>query len=117
MAQQCASVGAAVIGDGSRTVLPNHVRIEIHHALSRNRRRRCAHAVGGVANRTTKTVLGRMKAVLREAGIGENLRQVVALRAHGIRTGHAGVGSRKEIGDDAAGHRRLAELIIALKEV
>ena len=55
--------------------------------------------------------------MLREAGIGNDLRQVVTLRAHGIRPGEGQVGTRKKIRDHIARHRCLAELIVALQDV
>ncbi len=55
--------------------------------------------------------------MLREAGVGQYLGQVVALRTHRVRPGDAGVGIGKRIRDQSARDCRLAELIVALEDV
>ena len=41
----------------------------------------------------------------------------MALGAHRVRSGDAGIGIGKKIGDESAGHCSLAELVIALEDV
>ena len=117
MAHQRAGIGAVVVSDGSGAVRSHHVGIEIHQALSGDRRRSRSHAVRGVANRTAESILIGMQIVLREAGVRENLGQIVALRAHREGSGDAGIGIGEKIRDRSAGNCRLAELIVALENV
>ena len=58
-----------------------------------------------------------MQIMLREAGVGKDLGQIVALRTH--REGPCGtcIGIRKQIRDRSARNRRLVELIVALENV
>ena len=55
--------------------------------------------------------------MLGETGVGKDLGEIVALRAHRERSSDAGIRIRERIRDRSARDRRLAELIIALKNV
>src|ERR1035438_2341850 len=58
-----------------------------------------------------------MQIVLRKAGVREDLSEIVALRAHRVRAGDAGIGIGEKIRDRSARDGRLAELIVALQNV
>ncbi len=117
MAGQRAGVGAAVVSDGRTIVLADDIAVKIHHPLARYVGRYGPHAVRGVADGATETELVRVQVVLREAGVREDLPEVVTLGAHGIRPGDARIRSREKIGDCASWRCSLAELVIALENM
>src|SRR5271165_1920734 len=117
MTGEGAVAGAAIVGNRQPVVGPDYVDIEVHQALSSDVGRIGAHAVGGVADGTGKSVLRNVRVVLDPAGVGQYLRQIVALGAHGIRAIHAEVGIGKSIGDESPGNRRLTELVVTFQDV
>ena len=117
MAGECASVAAAVIGNWSAIVLPHHIDVKIYQPFARDTRRNRAHPVRRVADRTGEPILRYVIAMLQEAGVAYHVAQVMALRAHAVRSVQAEVWIRKCIGDQASRRRGLAELVIVLEDV
>src|SRR5579862_223603 len=104
MAHERARVRSPVIRNWRSSVRCYHVGVEIHQALPSDGRRCSSHAMSRVANRTAESVLNRVQTVLRETGVGKNLCQIVALRAHGERARDTRVGIGKEIRYGSAGN-------------
>ena len=117
VAGQNTSIAAAVVGNWCAVVLTYNVGIKVHQALARNTRGNRSHAVRRVADRTREAVLRYVVTVLEEGGITYHVAQVVALGAHAIGSVEAEVRIRKSVGNQSAGRRCLAELIIVLKDV
>lgn len=117
VAHQRARVAAMVVGNRNAVIFSDYVRVKIHQPLSADARGICSHTVSTVAYRAAKAVLRYVQAVLREAGVSDNLRQVVTLRAHSIRPGEGQVGSGKKVRDHSTRRRSLAELIVAFEDV
>lgn len=57
MARQYARAGRPMVGNRRRSILSDNIHIEIYQPFPTDGRRHSAHAVRGVAYRTTKTVL------------------------------------------------------------
>src|SRR5208337_3599375 len=86
-----AGVGAAGISDHS-PVWGDHVDVKIHQSFAADARRRATVAVSGVANRTGESYGVDMERVpacpdrpRREAGVRDDVAQIVALCAQRIR--------------------------------
>ena len=79
--RQRARLCCPVVRDGSRTVLADNIRVEVHHSLTGDARRDRAHPVRGVTYGTAESLLRHVEVVPLEAGVGEDLGQVVTLRA------------------------------------
>lgn len=115
MAGEHAGVGGVVVGDGLRSILADHVDIEIDEALSAEVGIRASDAVGAVTDRASEAGV-HVASVLRELGVGEET-QVVALAAHSVRTVHAEVGIAVEVGDELTGRDSLTEFVAAFENV
>ena len=121
MADQATGVGGAAIGDRNRAVGGDDFEIKVHQALAGNAARLCAHAVTRVAHRAREAVLN-MASVFAEAGVIQNLVEVVALGAQSIGAAvraalSAQAGVREEVGNGRAGSSCLTELIPAFKDM
>ena len=116
VASKVAGIGCPRIRDGVCSFRRDDVDIKVDEPLSGDGGVIPAHAVSGVTDRTREAVVD-VPGVLGEASVGEDLRQIVALRAHRVGTIHAEIGARIEIGDKQPGARSLAELITAFKQV
>ncbi len=117
VAGQNASVAGAIVGNRRAIVLPDDIRVKVHQTFAGDIWRDRTHAVGGVAGGTGKTILRDVVAVSGEAGVGHDVAQTMALGAHPIGPGKAEVGIRKQVRDHCSGRRRLAELVVVLKNV
>ena len=106
MARQGAGICQPGIGDGLPGVRRNDVHVKVHQALAADRAVHCAHPVGGVADRTAEAVID-VAGMLGEAGVGQDLRQVMAFRAERVWSIDTQVRIREQIGDQLAGHYGL----------
>lgn len=70
-----------------------------------------------VADGAGEAVLRNVEAVLRPAGVGHDVIQIVAFRAHRVRPLRADIGRWKRVRDRATGRGGLAELIIPFQDV
>ena len=71
----------------------------------------------GMTDGATEAVATDVGAVFNPAGVRQHLVEVVTLGAQGVRSIDAAVGIGEGVGDQSAGHRRLAELVVALQDV
>ena len=117
MARQRAGVRRSRVGNGRCLILPDDSDIEIHEPLAGDGGVDCTHAMRSVADRAREAVLRNVEAVLRPAGIGHDVIQIVAFRAHRVRPLRADIGRRKRVRDRATGRGGLAELIIPFQDV
>lgn len=122
MADQATRVRGTVVGDRYPAVGRDYLDIEVHQAFAGNAARLCAHPMRRVAYRTRESVLLNVTGVFAEAGVIEDLRQIVALGTQSIRaTARAALGAcgrvREQVGDQSARRGRLTEFIAALQDV
>ena len=110
VAHQSTGVLAPVVRDRDAAVGGNYRGVEVHHTLAGDCSRHTAHAMRRVTGRAGEAVID-MVGVPAEAGVVNDLVQVVALGAHCVRSRDAQVGIREQIGYRSAGNRCLAELV------
>ena len=115
MACETARICGAGIGN-SCSVRGHEVDIKIDESFPGDGCVGAIHSVGSMTSGAREAVID-MTGVLGEARIRDDLVQIVALRAHRVRTVHAEVGTRIEIGDQQPGARSLAEIVAALQNV
>ena len=101
VASQGAGVGGSIVGDGLRTVGRDDFNIKVYEALPGNHGADTAHSVRGVACGTTEAVVD-VACVVSEAGVGDDLRQIMALPAKAIWPIDAEVRIREEIQNQLA---------------
>src|SRR5580704_15894480 len=70
-----------------------------------------------MADRTGEAILRDVIALPGKAGIRHDVRQAMTLGAHAVRSVGAEIGIRKCIGNQSAGRRRLAELVVVLQNM
>lgn len=116
VAGEGAGIGGAGIADGSGRVGGDDVDVEIDEAFAGDSGIAGTHAMRGMARGTREAIVD-VAGMLGESGIGNNLIEVMALRAEGVGTVHGEVGAGKEVGDEQAGGGSLAELVTALENV
>ena len=116
VAGEATRVCSARIGNGSGSVCCDYVDVKIDESLPGNAPAAAAHSVGGMARGTRETIID-MARVLAEAGIREDLRQVVALRAERVRTVYAEIGAGIEVDDQHSRAGSLAEFVAAFQNV
>src|SRR5208283_2953619 len=107
MAGQRAGVASAIVGNRQAAVGTHHVDVEIYQPLARDVGRRRAYAVSSVTDGAREAVPSNVIVVIAPTGIGEDLRQVVALGAHGVRAVYAQVRIGEGVGDQPSRHRGL----------
>src|ERR1035441_8884363 len=121
MADQATGVRRMVVRDRSPAVGGDYVGIKIHQAFARNVARWCAHPVGRMAYRARESVLLNVAGVFAEAGVIQDLREIVALGTQSIRAADGAAlcaygRVREQIRNELARNRRLTELIPALQD-
>ena len=84
MADQATGVRRTVVGDRNRAVGGDDLGIKIHQAFAGNVARLCAHPVGRMAYRARESVLLNVAGVFAEAGVIQDLREIVALGTQSI---------------------------------
>src|SRR5579883_1269475 len=107
VAGQRASVCGMVIRNGRAVILADYVHIEINQPFAGYAGVHRSHTVRRVAHRAGESVVGNVPPVLRPTRVGNNVVQVVALRAHGVRSQRAQVWRRERVRDRPARHARL----------
>src|SRR5205807_3208767 len=98
VARERASVRALVVTHRRTRIRRHHIRVEADQTLPGCVRTAVAHAMPRMAGRTAKSRIDVLR-MFREAGILHDIRQIVALRAHRVRTVHAEIRVRKHISD------------------
>lgn len=106
MAHQRARVCRSAIGNRFAGIWRNDAYVEIHQPFAANIAIHCAHPVRGVTDRTAEAIVD-VTGMLAEAGVGQDLRQVMAFRAHRIRPIDTEIRIRKKIRNQLAWHTAL----------
>ncbi len=125
---ECTGIPASIVGDWLTRVRRDDVGIEVDHPLSRHAYGGCTHPMCCVARRAREAIVD-VASVLAEAGIGNDIVQIMALRAKRIRA-RARIGTtpriknriREKVQNRGPGPTQrwgcdLAELIAALQDV
>ena len=113
VAHETAGVGGPVVGDWVGSIHSHDVPVKVDEALASDRRARTSHSVCRVANGTRESIIN-VPRVLGETGVAENLREVVALGAHRIRTVHTQVRRRKDISNQSSWGGSRTDFIASL---
>ncbi len=117
MADQCTSLGSAVVGNRHRTIRSDDIRVEVDKPVTADGSIPAPYSVRSVTSRARKTSID-VDGVPRPAGVLDNItRQIMALAAHAVRTIHRKIRVGVQVGYSLAGTRRLAEFIPALQKV
>jgi len=116
MTGQTARIYSLHVGNRDFAIRSNHIKIEIHHPLSRNRCHLGTHSVCRVANRAGKSVVD-VASVLAEASIAHDAGQVVTLGAKGIVASRSQIGREIQVHDRLTRGVRLAHIIAALQDM
>src|SRR6266513_234602 len=114
--RQAAGIRSSVVGNRRARVRRHNISVEVDQPLTGNTAVLATHAVRGVAGGAGKAIIN-MTRVLTEAGVRENLIQVVALGAQRIRAVHGQIRTRKQVGDQLPRRWSLAEFIVTLQQV
>lgn len=111
---------AGVRGPGIRNweaaVRGDHIDVEVHQSLSGDGPAARAHAVGGMANRTSETSIN-VVAVLVPACIRDDIIEVMTLATHRIGALDAQIRVGIQVGNQLSGRGRLVKLVVALEDV
>ena len=116
MAGQGASRGRAGIGDRFGSIWRDDVDIKVDEPLSRYIPIDRSEPVTCVASRAREAVID-VLGVLREARVGDDAREIVALSAECVGAIDAQVRVGKEVGDLLPGKGGLAEFVTPLQNV
>lgn len=116
MTTQTARIRGLHVGNRGFAIRGNHIKVEIHHPLSGNRRHLGVHAVGRVADRAGKSSVD-VASVLAETRIPHDVGQVVTLSAKGIVTSRSQIGREIQVHDRPTRRGRLAHIIAALQNM
>jgi len=116
MTRQRARVGCTAVCDGVTPIGRHNVQVKIDQPLARNSIALTANSVRGVAGGACESIIN-MPRVFAEAGVRENLAQVMAFGTQGIRPVDGQVRIREQVHDASTGRRRLAEFTTPLEQV
>lgn len=114
--RKAAGIARPGIRNRSGSIGSDDAGIKVDEALTGDGPTDTAHAMRSVASRAGEAVAD-VPGMLAETGIGHDLVGIVALCAKGERSIHAEVRAGKEIGNELAGRRGLAEFVAALENV
>lgn len=98
VAGEAAGICGARVRNGHRAVRRDYIDIKIDEPCPGDVRVAATHSVSSMTDGTRESVID-MPGVLGKARVCDDLVQIVALRTHRVRTVHAEIGARIEIGN------------------
>lgn len=116
MAGQTARTGRPAVGDGTLAIRRDHVDVEVHKTLGRNRGHLRASAVSAMADRAGEAVID-MARMLLETAVGHDAGKVVTLGAERIIPGRGQIRRIIQIRDRLSWRRCLAHVIATLENM
>ena len=116
VARQAARIRSAVVRHRRTRIRCHDIGIKVNQPLARDASVLTTYSMCGVAGRARKPIIN-MSRVLAEAGIRENLIQIMALGAQRVRPIHGQIWAREQVSNQLAGRRGLAEFIVTFEQV
>ena len=105
-----------IVGDARASVWSNDMHVKIHQAFAGTAGAGSADAMGRVTGRAGEAGVD-VRRMLPEAGVGDDLAEVMALRAESIGTVRAQVGIGIQVCDQLARHDGLAGFVTAFQNM
>lgn len=116
VAGQAAGIGRPIIRNRIPAIRCDYINIEIDEPVSRDSAALSTDPMSRMAGGASKPIIN-MSGVLAEAGIGQDLAEIVTLRAQGVGTVDRQVRIGEQVHDGSSRRCRLAEFIMPFEQM